>query len=193
MEFDEISPETTDETLLLAMAQGIPEAITVFVRRFQRRVYGLALMIAIDEPLAEEIAQESLLKIWRHAAMYDPRRGSVTSWVLTITRHVAIDRVRVRTLPRVDPEALYRDELQSDNRSPEEEVVVGDSVEFLRYALEQLPPEQRRALILASFYGRTANEIAVDESIPLGTAKTRIRSGLRNLRKQFTAEGYLNP
>jgi RNA polymerase sigma-70 factor (ECF subfamily) len=193
MELDDLANEVSDETVLLAMSQGMPEALTIFMRRFQGRIYGLAFTVVHDESLAEEIAQEAILKIWRHAAMYDPRRGTVATWALAITRHVAIDCVRVRVLPKADPELLFRSELQSGESSPEEQAILGASVEFLKHALRRLPDDQRRALLLASFYGKTAREIALDEDIPLGTAKTRLRSALASLRKQFVVEGYLNP
>ena len=78
------------------MAAGDADAASAFVGRFQRRVYGLALTITGEARTAEDVAQEALLRAWRHAAAYDPRRGSVATWLLTITRNVAIDMVRVR-------------------------------------------------------------------------------------------------
>lgn len=171
-----------DESLLSAMALGDEEAAVAFVRRYQRRVYGLALAILRDGPLAEDVAQEALLRVWRHAAAYDARRGSVTSWLLTITRNLAVDAIRLqRSLP-LDPEYFLALGTVSREAGPVELVERSDATGEVLAALRALSAEQRRALVLAAFYGLTASEVAERESIPLGTAKTRIRSGLATLR-----------
>ena len=172
----------TDEALLAGMALGDQDAATAFVRRYQRRVYGLALGMVGDPGVAEEVAQEALVRVWRHAAVFDARRGSVTSWVLTITRNLVIDALRLRRATPTDPDDLIGLGLVSAERSPEDAAVTAEAVAGARQALVELPPEQRRALVLATFYGRTALEISEVESIPLGTAKTRVRSGLAKVR-----------
>src|SRR3954465_15445298 len=90
--FDELS----DETLLEGLGAGDRRAAVAFVKRFERRVYGLALTVVGDRALAEDIAQEALTRAWRHAEAYDPRRGAVATWLLTITRNLAIDAIRLR-------------------------------------------------------------------------------------------------
>src|ERR1700728_1764506 len=84
----------TDEALLAGIAVGEQSAAVAFVRRYQRRVFGLAYSMTSDAGVAEEVAQEALIRVWRHAPVFDRRRGSVTSWVLTITRNLAIDALR---------------------------------------------------------------------------------------------------
>src|ERR671932_2014339 len=96
----------SDEALLAGLAAGDPEDAAAFVRRFQRRVYGLAWTILRDADLADDAAQETFVRAWRHAAGYDPRRGRVAAWVLTIARNVAIDRSRTRRLPPPHPHVL---------------------------------------------------------------------------------------
>src|SRR5262245_30147533 len=86
----------TDETLLAGMAAGDAQAAAVLVRRYQARVYGLALTIVGVPATAEEVAQDAFLRAWRVAGGYDPRRGAVATWLLTITRNAAIDTVRLR-------------------------------------------------------------------------------------------------
>src|SRR3954454_15413703 len=81
----------SDEALLAGLASGDPDDAAAFVRRFQRRVYGLACTILHDDDLADDAAQEAFLRAWRHAVGYDPRRGRVAAWLLTIARNVAID------------------------------------------------------------------------------------------------------
>jgi len=83
----------SDETLVAGVAAGDRDAASAFVQRFQRRVFGLARTIVPDDRAAEDIAQEAFVRAWRHAPAYDARRGSVTTWLLTITRNLALDNV----------------------------------------------------------------------------------------------------
>jgi RNA polymerase sigma-70 factor (ECF subfamily) len=179
----------SDESLLAGMAQGDERAGLVFVRRYQARVFGLAFAMVSDSALAEDIAQEALLRAWRHAPVYDPRRGAVSTWVLTIARNLTIDALRMRRAVPTDPDELINLGLVSNEATPESAALSGDAARGLRQALAALSPEQRRALVLAYFYGMTALEISQSESIPLGTAKTRIRAGLIKLRDTMTIEG----
>jgi RNA polymerase sigma factor (sigma-70 family) len=172
----------SDEDLLAGMAVGDQEATVAFVRRYQRRVFGLAYSMTGDTGVAEEVAQEALIRVWRHAPVFDPRRGSVTSWVLTITRNLTIDALRMRRAVPTDPDDFAATALMSLEHNPEDAVQRGDVRDQVREALTVLPNEQRRAVVLASVYGRTALEISEIEDIPLGTAKTRIRTGLIRLR-----------
>src|SRR6187455_2019819 len=91
-----VSSDLPDEALLSGLAAGDPDAATAFTRRFQSRVYGLVLMIVRDEGTAEDVAQETFVRAWKHARSYDPRRGRVATWLLTIARNLAIDVVRVK-------------------------------------------------------------------------------------------------
>src|SRR5918911_1903944 len=99
----------SDEALLAGLAAGDPDDAAAFVRRFQRRVYGLAWTILRDADLADDAAQETFVRAWRHAAGYDPRRGRVAAWLLTIARNVAIDRARMRRVPPADPDVVALD------------------------------------------------------------------------------------
>src|ERR687883_810486 len=96
----------SDEALLAGLAAGDPDDAAAFVRRFQRRVYGLAWTILRDADLADDAAQETFVRAWRHAAGYDPRRGRVAAWVLTIARNVAIDRSRTRRPAPAPPDVI---------------------------------------------------------------------------------------
>jgi RNA polymerase sigma-70 factor (ECF subfamily) len=173
----------SDETLLAGLGSDDPEVATAFVRRFQGRVFGLALTILGERMAAEEAAQETFLRAWQHAEAYDPRRGAVSTWLLTIARNVSIDMVRMRRSEPVDPEALLA--LQGPVDPGEDLLVAADETERLREALRSLPRDQQRALVLASFYGRTAREIGDIEGAPLGTIKTRIRTALLKLKATF--------
>ena len=95
-----------DETLLAGLTTGDPEIAVAFVRRFQRTVYGVAIAVVGDPQLAEDIAQQTFERAWRHAQMYDSRRGSVKTWLTTIAHDLAIDTVRARRSTPVAPEDL---------------------------------------------------------------------------------------
>ena len=172
----------SDEALLAGFAAGDPGAAAQFVRRFQTRIYGLALTILGDAGAAEDVAQEAFVRAWRHAATYDTRRGLVSTWLLTIARNLALDRARLKSAQPVDPDVLAS-RLQ-DGRAAGD---VGDAARIddrdrVRVLLAELSPQQRRALVLAVYLGRTAREISELDGIPVGTAKTRIRDAMIKVR-----------
>jgi RNA polymerase sigma factor (sigma-70 family) len=176
----------SDESLLAGLAAGDVDAAIAFVRRFQRRVYGLALTIVGDSEGAEDVAQETFLRAWRHAAAFDPRRGRVSTWLLAIARNLAIDAVRLKGGDRLDRELLASQLLASSERAePGDRVWQVDDSERVRLALAALPDEQRQAIVLAGCFGRTAAEISESEGVPLGTVKTRIRTAMLKLRDQL--------
>ena len=172
----------SDDALLAAVALDERDAAAVFIRRFQRRVYGLAVTMLGDAALADDLAQVTFERAWRHAGTYDARRASVATWLLTITRNLAIDAMRVRRAIPFDPDLVSQLLPPSSNVDPQQAAVDADQLGRLGVELAVLPVEQRRAVLLATLAGRTASEIAEIEGIPLGTAKTRIRAGLRRLR-----------
>jgi RNA polymerase sigma-70 factor (ECF subfamily) len=168
----------SDETLLAGFGSGNPEAAAAFIRRFQGRVYGLAVTMLRDPDLAEDVAQETFVRVWRHAATYDARRGRVPTWVLAIARNLAIDRARMRSATTVDPEVIASELELAGEDAP---VDVAER-ERIRQAVGALPDEQRRALVLAMYAGRTAREISELDGVALGTVKTRIRTAMLKLR-----------
>jgi RNA polymerase sigma-70 factor (ECF subfamily) len=180
--------DASDEALLAGFATGEPTAAAVFVRRFQRRLYGLALTIVVDEGEAADVAQEAFVRAWRHAGAYDARRGSVPTWLLTITRNLALDHLRARRARPVDPVEPDSIDLAALVAGPAELAQRGDDVARAAAALAELPEEQRRALVLAALGGRTAREVGELEAIPLGTAKTRIRTGLARVRDALAVD-----
>jgi RNA polymerase sigma factor (sigma-70 family) len=173
----------SDEALLAGLGTGEREAAAAFVRRFQGRVYGLALTIVRDRGIAEDVAQETFVRAWRNAEAYDARRGRVLTWLLAIARNLAIDATRRRTPRPEDPDAVVS-QLERAGRqaepSPED-----PPDERLRAALSALPAEQRRPLVLAAYLGRTAQEISALDGVPLGTVKWRIRTAMLKLRSEL--------
>jgi RNA polymerase sigma factor (sigma-70 family) len=171
----------SDEALLAGMAADDPDAAAVFVRRHQARVYGLALLVVGIPAVAEEVAQETFVRAWRHADAFDPRRGRATTWLLAIARHAAIDVLRVRRDIPVDPVVMVETIADPDRLA--ERVATGTAVNA---ALARVPREQATAVVLAAVFGLSGAEIAERTGVPLGTAKTRIRLGLRHLRDELT-------
>src|SRR6185437_14485024 len=162
-----------------------------FVRRHQRRVFGIALSITMDRATAEDVAQEALLRAWRHAAVFDPRRAAVTSWLATITRNLAIDALRLRRAAPAGPDDAVWLGLAGGpggGPAPEAAAVQAEAVDRVRTALQSVPVEQRRALIRSAYYGQSAAEIAAAEGIALGTAKSRVRLGLARVRDALGGE-----
>jgi RNA polymerase sigma-70 factor (ECF subfamily) len=172
----------SDEALLAGFALGDPDVSVAFVRRFQRRVYGLAVAVVRDRAAAEDVAQQTFERVWRHAPTYDARRGSVLTWICTIARNLAIDAARLRRADPIAPDDLASLLPPSSRHSPDDLAVRSDETARLRAELRALPPEQARAVVLATICGRTAQEISTFEAIPLGTAKSRVRGGLLRLR-----------
>ncbi|UJA07095.1 sigma-70 family RNA polymerase sigma factor [Streptomyces collinus] len=175
-----------DEALLSGLATGDPELALTFVRRFQHRVFGVAMAVTGDPQLAEDIAQQTFERAWRHAQIYDSRRGSVTTWLTTIAHNLAIDAVRARRTEPVAPEDLDA-LLGVVTETPERWALADEASSQLRAAVARLPREQARALVMAGVYGMTAQQVAEAEKIPLGTAKTRIRAAMQKLRTALTS------
>ncbi|MGW3358419.1 RNA polymerase sigma factor [Streptomyces bungoensis] len=175
-----------DEALLSGLATGDPDLAVTFVRRFQHRVFGVAMAVTGDPQLAEDIAQQTFERAWRHAQIYDSRRGSVATWLTTIAHNLAIDAVRARRTEPVAPEDLDT-LLGVVTETPERWALADEASSQLRAALARLPREQARALVMAGIYGMTAQQIAEVEGVPLGTAKTRIRAATAKLRKSLAS------
>jgi RNA polymerase sigma-70 factor (ECF subfamily) len=181
------SERQADEGLLAGLGAGDAELAVAFVRRFQRIVFGVALAVTGDPGTAEDVAQQAFEQAWRHASLYDSRRGSVRAWLTTITHNLAIDVVRARSALPMDPDDLPV-LLAAMSESPERLAVANDSAAGLRRALTRLPAPQARAVAMSGIYGMTAKQVADTEGIPLGTAKTRIRDGMQRLRAAFLPE-----
>jgi RNA polymerase sigma-70 factor (ECF subfamily) len=174
--------DTSDEALLAGIALADDRAGLVFVRRYQHRLFGLAIRILGDPRLAEEVTQDAFIRIFRHAEVFDARRASASAWAFTITRNLAIDVLRVRRDIPTAPEDQMFVALMSNERAPDDTVAGNDDLVRVWSALADLPSDQRRAVVLAAMYGWSGAEIAHAEAIPLGTVKGRIRLGMAKLR-----------
>lgn len=177
--------ERSWSALVSQIAQGDQDALTQLYDSTNRMVYGLALRILGELSAAEETLFEVYLQVWRTAKNFDPNRGRVSSWLVSMTRSRAIDALRARKARR-DNVARSLDEISDlqDRRSgPEGRSLQQSREQVIRKSLAELPRDQRTAIELAYFSGLTQGEIASRTGLPLGTVKTRIRSGMLRLRE----------
>ena len=153
------------------------EAMRALYRSYSGELYGFALNALGERGAAEEVVQEVFTRAWRHAATYDPRRGSVRTWLYQIARHAIIDtRRRASVRPSL---ALHAPDEEADTGPTIEQAMLGWQVVS---ALERLTPEHRQMIRLAHFQGLSVREIAEQCELPVGTVKSRTWYALRSLR-----------
>jgi RNA polymerase sigma-70 factor (ECF subfamily) len=180
---------TTDMELLRRIAEGNSTALGEFYDSHSSMMFGLACRILNDVKEAEDVLQDVFLQIWDKAAAFDPQQGRPLAWVLTLTRHKAIDRLR--SLQRRQARLVAETESETVEDYPATVISAPDAAraseqgELLRVALNNLPTEQRRAIELAFFEGLSQTEIAAALNEPLGTIKARIRRGMLKLRGEL--------
>jgi RNA polymerase sigma factor (sigma-70 family) len=179
--------QMSDASLLAGLAGNSPDAVVAFTRRFQAPVFRVAFAVVGDRGFAEDVAQQTLERAWRRAATFNPDRGTVRAWLLTIARNLAIDTVRKMTPVPSDLGDLAR--LRGpDADDPEEQAMRAEAHSRLWAAVRRLPPAQARAVVMAGIYGMSDHEVAVVDDIALGTAKTRIRAAKIKLRDDLCAQ-----
>jgi RNA polymerase sigma-70 factor, ECF subfamily len=171
-----------DAGLVLAIAAGDAAALDQLYRRYRPLAFA-AYALLHDPHAAEDAVHDAFLKVWRAAASFQPARGSLRAWLLTIVRNAAIDHLRTRRVVTRPDLTLERDDAQAGSDSDVASTVEAvTDARRLHAALSTLPPAQRHAVELAFFAGMTHGEIALETGLPLGTVKGRVRLGLRRLR-----------
>lgn len=171
--------QDTDEELVRELGSGSEDALRVLHQRYAALVFTVATRF-VDMAAAEDIVQDVFLTIWRKHQTFDPSRGSFKSWIVQIARHRALNDLRSKQARgRVSDEPLA--ELSDDSLEPDEAQWLAHRRALIRKAVDGLPPAQRQALSLAFFDDLTHEQVAAVLQTPLGTAKTRIRLGLRRL------------
>lgn len=175
-----------DEELMVLVQSGDPRAFELLYDRHGPPAYSLAYRIAGRRGVAEDVAQEAFLSIWRSRERYQPSRGSVRSWILGIVHNRAIDVLRrnlVHDRRRAGEEAL--EARPSPDPPAEVETIRREESHAVRRALRALPGEQVRVIELAYYGGYTHTEIADLVDAPIGTIKGRMRLGLQRLRHEL--------
>jgi len=175
------APHLEDDGYLIArMRAGDKDAMTAVYDRYRGIVYAVALRVLGNTTAAEDVLQEVFLRLWRNPNGFDAERGKLPAWLAVIARNRSIDYLRQRP-----PEDDIEEFSISSNIDLEDGFARMQAVEKIRAVISQLPQEQRKSLEMAYFDGMTQSEIAAKTGEPLGTVKTRIRTGLLTLRKAF--------
>lgn len=180
---DRSSQLPTDAVLYQALIAGEPKALETLYDRYSRLVYGLALKMLKQPQAAEDLTQDVFLTLWR-SQKYNPDRGSLSCFLVTLTRSRAIDRLRTQSVKLRFLDRWTR-QLSSEAPTPTpfEQASLAERSQKVREALAQLPETQRQVLEMAYYQGLSQSEIAEQTAIPLGTVKTRSRQGLLRLRQ----------
>lgn len=182
-----------DEALLRLIAHARADALSVLYDRYARLIYSLAYRVVGDPSAAEEVTQDVFLRVWEKANTYQSEQAKVSTWLVSIARHRAIDLVRQRGARAEGYSAAWEDLPQSiiprtEGRNPEELSGQAIQAKRVREAIATLPVEQRQALALAYFQGYSHSEIAEKIGEPLGTVKTRIRLAMQKLHHLLSDE-----
>jgi RNA polymerase sigma factor (sigma-70 family) len=177
-----------DQRLMRSFAARDVGAAEVLYQRFAGRIYGLGLVMLGNEAAAQDLVQDTFVKLWRNADRYERSRGKLETWVLLMARSLAIDAIRRRVLEVRTLESADRPTEADQSPGPDERAVTVDLTDRARRAMSSLPAEQRAALELAYLGGKTSAEISDLEGIPVGTAKTRIRAALLRLRDLLASD-----
>jgi RNA polymerase sigma-70 factor (ECF subfamily) len=175
----------SDVELVRAFARRDGSAASELYRRFAPRIYGLGIVMLGNPSQAEDLVQDTFVKVWRKADSYEAARGSLDTWVLLISRSLAIDLLRRRVLEARILAGRGKASEESDEPGPER---YAETMDLTERAMNSLTPQQRAALELAYFGGKTSSEVAELEGIPVGTAKTRIRTALIRLREALEVD-----
>ncbi len=182
------SESARDAALMIRVASGEHAALDALHDRFIHRVYSLARRICGQDTATQDVVQDVFLEVWLRSQRFDPTRGSVTTWLLTLTHHKAVDAVRREaTILRHHCPANAVDAHWERLSTPGADQGAIDSVVagYLREALGQLPPPLRQALALAYYGGHTQYEVARILDIPLGTVKSRTFTAMARLREEL--------
>ena len=170
-----------DLRLVARLRAGDQQALSVLYDRYSSVVYGVALRILQDTGAAEDLLQDIFLQLWRKPDAFDSSRGSLGAWLAVIARNRSIDRLRQRR-----PESDIENCVIASGTDLRDETERSLVIEKVRVVMNEMSPDQRTAMELAFFEGLTHTEIAEKTGEPLGTIKTRIRSGLQMLRARFS-------
>lgn len=179
----------TDDELMTSLIAGDISALEVLYDRYSTLVFSVSLRVLYDRQLAEDVTQEVFLRLWRRPQSFDPTRGRLLSWLMSVTRNRAIDERRrlARRVRTEDPsDEPIEDRSENDGRDDPQIALALTEVRWkVREAMQSLPPAQRQVIELGYFRGLTQVEIAERTGLPLGTVKTRVRLAMNKLRNEL--------
>ena len=173
--------EINDSELVTQVARGDERAFLALYDRYSSYVYALTLRILCEPMLAEEVTQDTFLKLWSRARLFLAERGSLLTWLLTIARRTALDRIRMEARRPIlsdgnSPEDLWQNLSEPDSVSEE------SRWRSMHFAVAALAEDHRQVIELAYYQGLSQSEIAETLGWPLGTVKTRLRAAMEQLR-----------
>jgi RNA polymerase sigma factor (sigma-70 family) len=181
-----VTAAVDDAELMSRVARHDEAAVKALYERYGRACFGLARRILDDPQLAEDVVQQVFMALWNGSG-YDAGRGTVSTWLLSVTHHKAVDALRRESTRRkrlAGEQTLL--ELQATGPGPDDEAWARMRAERTRSALRELPAEQREVLLLAYYGGYTQREIAELTGLPLGTVKSRTLAAMRRLREHLS-------
>jgi RNA polymerase sigma-70 factor (ECF subfamily) len=192
MKLSQVQPEpaqSSDVELLHAVAHGDEAALARLYDAYRVILFGLLVRILNSREEAEDILQEVFVQVWRRAKDFDEKRGRPFTWLVTLARSRAIDRLRQLGARQRLAVGAAQEQEQTENFSDAlTDAVRAEQQAVVRQALAELPEDQRQTLVLAYFDGLTQSEIASKLNAPLGTVKTRMRSGMAKLRARLGSQ-----
>lgn len=173
-----------DAALMEKVMAGDESAFATLYDRYSPMLFGMLMRILQDSQAAEEVLQDIFLQLWRKPEQFDSSRGSLPAWLTVIGRNRAISKLRGRPTQEVleHTDGLYANTLAS-SQNIEKEASRTQLLDRLKLAMASLPEEQRQVIELAYFEGMTQSEIATRTGSPLGTVKTRVRTGMQSLKQ----------
>lgn len=178
-----INDRSTDLEIFVAIQAQQVKALDLLYDRYGRLVYTTAVQILGNIEEAEDVTQEAFLRLWQHSEIYQPQRGSLSGFLITLTRSRALDRIRSRKSSQHKLQRIQNlTDCVSTYNPPLEFVTVQERADLVRTALQQLSPADRQLLETAYYDELSQSEIAAREGIPLGTVKSRARGALKKLR-----------
>lgn len=187
--------EPTDEQLMERIQQGDEDALASLHRRHEGLLRTVISRMIFDSHDVDELVQECLLEVWRHAANYEVGKGRALGWIVTLIRRRSIDRIR-RKMAYGRAQERLREEVAGDHDAAyaraDQEVAENDRAEAISRLIAKLPEPQQQAIQLAFYRGMTQRQIAAHTGIPLGTIKTRLELAMRKLRSSVLAFGELH-